>query len=176
MLDADYWKPIQAGLQGETDSQLVRRLSGLPAGRFHPATFNLTSPLSPHEAARRDGVVINLVDFKLPKTKNPMIVEGVGGLLVPLNRQDYMLDLIHMLNLPTILVARSTLGTINHTLLSLAQLRARRVAIAGVILNGPINSDNRQAIMDFGKVNIIGEIPHLPQLNSQELAAIEPFK
>ncbi|MBF0455375.1 MAG: dethiobiotin synthase [Magnetococcales bacterium] len=169
---ADYWKPIQAGLQGETDSEAVRRLSGLPASRFHPATFNLDAPLSPHESARREGVEIRLEDFHLPLTPNPLIVEGAGGLLVPLNHQDYMVDLIQTLALPVVLVARSTLGTINHTLLSLALLRERNIPLLGVILNGPPRPENRQAIESYGKVEILAEIPTLPTLDSRSLSAI----
>ena len=171
-MGADYWKPIQAGLDGETDRDVVERLSGLPKSHFHPTTFNLTSPLSPHEAARRDGVKIQLQDFILPTSKRELIVEGAGGLLVPLNEKDFIIDLIQLLKLPAVLVARSGLGTINHTLLSLDQLRQRKIPIAGVIINGPINPGNRQAIMDYGQVDIIGEIPHLTPLNAKTLSAI----
>jgi dethiobiotin synthase len=171
-IGGDYWKPIQSGLAGESDLLVVKRLSGLAEDRFHLSTFNLTQPLSPHASAALDGVEIKLDDFALPESKNPIIVEGAGGLLVPLNEQDFIIDLIQKLALPVVLVARSGLGTINHTLLSLQLLRQRGVAIAGVVLNGELNPGNRDAIIKYGKVDIIAEIPKLDPLNTQTLSAI----
>ncbi|MBF0448551.1 MAG: dethiobiotin synthase [Magnetococcales bacterium] len=171
-MGADYWKPIQAGLQGETDQQVVRRLSGLPDHRFHPSLYNLNAPLSPHESARRDGIQIELDRFNLPQTSNPLIVEGAGGLMVPLNDQAMIIDLIQQLRLPVVLVARSTLGTINHTLLSLSALRARSIPVVGIVLNGPVNPENRQAIHRYGQVEIIGEIPRLSPLNIESLSQL----
>lgn len=172
---AEYWKPIQAGLAAETDTDVVRRLSGQPAARFHPPAFNLAEPLSPHEAARRDGITLRLEDFVLPTTSASLIVEGAGGLMVPLNDEAFMVDLIQWLKLPVLLVARSTLGTINHTLLSLALLRSRKIPLVGVILNGPINPGNRQAIEQFGQVKVLAEIPILRPLSAQTLAPISPM-
>ncbi|MBF0358625.1 MAG: dethiobiotin synthase [Magnetococcales bacterium] len=170
-IGGDYWKPIQSGLAGESDLLAVRRLSGLAEDSFHPSTYNLTQPLSPHASAALDGVEIKLDDFVLPESKNPIIVEGAGGLLVPLNDQDFIVDLIQRLALPVLLVARSGLGTINHTLLSLQLLRQRGVDIAGVVLNGELNPGNRDAIIKYGKVDIIAEIPKLDPLNVQTLGA-----
>ncbi|MBF0174466.1 MAG: dethiobiotin synthase [Magnetococcales bacterium] len=171
-MDADYWKPVQSGMDGETDAQVIQRLARLDAQRIHPSTHTLTQPLSPHEAARRDGITLHLRDFFLPSTPNPLVVEGAGGLLVPLNPQAFMIDLIVHLSLPAILVARTTLGTINHTLLSLAALRQRHIPILGVILNGPDNPANREAIATYGHVDILAHIPPLNPLNADALSEI----
>lgn len=170
-LDGDYWKPVQSGLEGETDTEAVRRLTGLPPERFHPPAYELRAPLSPHESARREGVTISLDRFKLPKTARPLIVEGAGGVLVPLNGDALMVDLMRRLNLPVILVARTALGTINHTLVSLEALRARSVAIVGVITNGEPNAANRMAIETYGRVRVLCELPVLSPLDAQSIAA-----
>ena len=128
-LDADYWKPIQSGLAAADDAAEIDRLTGLPPARNHPFVYALQAPLSPHEAARREGVVIDLDRFHLPRTERPLVVEGAGGLLVPLNRDCLMIDLIARLGLPVVLVGLSGLGTINHTLLSLEALRRRGLPV-----------------------------------------------
>lgn len=173
-LDGDYWKPIQSGLSGETDTELVQRLSGLPAERFHPETHRLTEPLSPHESASRDGIGIDLFDFELPETPRPLVTEGAGGALVPLNDFDFMTDLMHDLWLPAVVVARSGLGTINHTLLTLEALERREVPAAGIIINGPPAPHNREALEQFGKIPVLAEIPHLEELTPEALTAIKP--
>lgn len=171
VLDADYWKPVQSGLDGETDTETVRRLTGLPAERFHRSAYELRAPLSPHEAARRESIAISLDAFELPRTSRAIIVEGAGGVLVPLNGEALMIDLMAALGLPVILVARTTLGTINHTLLSLEALRTRRIAVAGVILSGEPNRANRMAIETYGKVGVLAELPMIAPLDAQTLGA-----
>lgn len=170
-LGTDYWKPVQSGLEGETDTEAVQRLTGLPPERFHPSAYALRAPLSPHESARRDGVRIALEAFAAPKTARLLLVEGAGGILVPLNEEALMVDLMKRLALPVVLVVRSTLGTINHTLLSLEALRARRLEVAGIVMNGPPNAANRAAIEDYGQVRVLAEIPTLSPLNAESLAA-----
>lgn len=169
-LNAHYWKPVQAGLDGETDTQAVQRLTGLPNERFHPSAYALRAPRSPHESARRDGIVISLDRFELPAVESPLIVEGAGGVLVPLNGEALMVDLMQRLDLPVILVGRTSLGTINHTLLSLEALRARRLHIAGVVLNGPANGPNRLAIERYGNVRVLLELPWLDPLHAGSLS------
>lgn len=167
-LGAAYWKPIQAGLP--TDTDYVRQATGLNDSHFLPERFRLTQPLSPHAAAPLDDVQIALSDFQMPVAQKPhLIVEGAGGLMVPLNDQDLIIDLIKYLSLPVCLVARSTLGTINHTLLSIAQLRRAELPILGVILNGERNLSNREAIVHYGQVPILGELEPLPVVNSDTL-------
>ncbi|MEE9139452.1 MAG: dethiobiotin synthase [Alphaproteobacteria bacterium] len=170
-LDADYWKPIQAGLEDETDTATVRRLTGLPHERFHESAYRLEAPLSPHEAARREGIVIELDRIRLPAADRLVVVEGAGGVMVPINDRAFMADLIARLGLPAVVVARSGLGTINHTLLTLESLEARGVAVAGVVMNGPPNEANRRAIETFGAVSVIAEFPLLEPLEAGTLAA-----
>ena len=173
-LDADYWKPVQSGLAGETDTQKVRSLTGYSDNRFWPSTYNLREPLSPHEAAKRDNIKIEMNAFTLPQTERALVVEGAGGVIVPLNEDSFMLDLMEKLNLPVILVCRSGLGTINHTLLSLMALHSRRVSIAGLVLSGPKMPHNRQALEDYAKLPIIAELGWLEPLNRDALLAIKP--
>lgn len=169
-LGAAYWKPVQSGLAPITDTDYVRQTTGLDGSHFIPERFRLTEPLSPHAAAAIDGVQIALSDFQLPATAKPhLIVEGAGGLMVPLNERHFILDLIRHLDLPVCLVARSTLGTINHTLLSIAQLRRANIPILGVILNGEKNPSNRDAIAHYGQVPILGELEPLTAINPDTL-------
>ncbi|MEX0780647.1 MAG: dethiobiotin synthase [Balneolales bacterium] len=161
-LQAAYWKPIQSGLAGETDTEWAYRNTGLPVTHFLPERYRLTKPLSPHLSARLDGVKINLNDFHLPEyEQNHLIIEGAGGIMVPINDQYFIADLIRQLNIPVLLVARSGLGTINHTLLTLEKLNSLKVPVFGVVLNGEINSENKKAIEHFGHAKVIAEIDHL---------------
>ena len=173
-LDACYWKPVQAGTEPETDTQTVRRLAELPEDRIVPEAYVLKEPMAPHEAARREGISIDMAKLIGPQDDRLLIVEGAGGLLVPLNEQDYVIDLIEDLNLPVILVARSTLGTINHTLLSLEALRRRGLVVAGVVINGPESPHNRAAIERYGKTQVIVEIPQLDTVTRSALRQIAP--
>ncbi len=173
-LDACYWKPVQAGEAPETDTETVRRLAELPEDRILPEAYILKEPMAPHEAARREGVHIDMAKLVAPQDDRLLIVEGAGGLLVPLNEEDYVIDLIEELHLPVILVARSTLGTINHTLLSLEALRRRGLVVAGVVINGPEAPHNRAAIERYGKTQVIVEIPMLDTVTRSALKQIAP--
>lgn len=170
-LDAHYWKPIQSGVNTDSDTRDVQSLTGLPQERFLPEAYRLTEPLSPHEAAAIDGVRIDLDAITLPALPQdaPLVVEGAGGLMVPLNDKALMLDLITRLGLPVVVVARSGLGTINHTLLTLAALRAAGAKIAGVIMNGPPHPANADAIAHFGRVPVLAQVPMLGDLSPQGL-------
>lgn len=168
-MGAAYWKPVQSG--PEKDADVIRDLTD---ATIYPTTYDLSEPLSPHEAAKRDGVEIDMNRFELPDTDGPLVVEGAGGLLVPLTRTHLVIDLIAQLSLPSILVARSGLGTINHTLLSLEALRARNLPVAGLILSGPKTPHNRKALEDYGKVPVLAEIDHLDPLTKDALLSIEP--
>ncbi len=174
-LDAAYWKPVQAGTEPATDSATVRRLAELSGDRILPEAYVLPDAIAPHEAARRAGVVIDMAKLTAPPaTDRLLVVEGAGGMLVPLTDTAYMVDLAAELHLPLILVARSTLGTINHTLLSIEALRRRGLPLAGVVMNGPETPHNRAAIERYGEVNVIAEIPWLPELTRATLLAVEP--
>ncbi|GHM58205.1 MAG: hypothetical protein sL5_03930 [Candidatus Mesenet longicola] len=158
-----YFKPIQTG--ADKDSDVVSKLAN---SNIYEESYIYKSPLSPHLAASLENDSIDISRINLPKERN-LIVEGAGGILVPINETTFMVDLIKKLNIPVILVARSTLGTINHTLLSLEALRARSVSILGVILNGPHNQDNIKAIEFYGKVEILASIPKLQEVSKESL-------
>ena len=168
-----YWKPVQSGVDTDTDTdtEWVRRAAGLPIGRLLPEAYSLREPLSPHEAARREGVVIDMARLALPDRER-LVVEGAGGVMVPLNREYLMIDLITVLALPVVVVARSELGTINHTLLTLEQLRRRDCSLLGVVVNGPANEDNCRAIADYGRVDILAAIDRREELSPANIAAV----
>lgn len=168
-LDATYWKPVQAGLDEETDTEFVQRVSDADQSRIIPERYQLETPMSPHAAADIDGVKISLNDFELPEyeTKH-LIVEGAGGLIVPINWEETVLDLIEQLNIPVLLVARSSLGTLNHTLLSLKALRDRGIEVFAVVLNGEKHPSNKETIQRFGEVSVF-EIEPLEKISSESL-------
>ena len=175
---ADYWKPAQTGTaNGDDDTASVVRLAGLREDRVHPPRHAFRAPLSPEAAARCEGAVIGLADFSLPDGGRPIVVEGAGGVLVPIGGGAVMADLMRKLGLPVVLVGRSTLGTINHTLLSLEALRRRHIAVAGVVLVGVPNAGNRAAIEAHGAVRVLADMPWLDQVDTcgiETLAAILP--
>jgi dethiobiotin synthetase len=160
---AAYWKPVQSGTQETTDSEWIRRMTGLPDECFVPETYVLSQPLSPHAAAAIEGVCINLSAFSVPEkeTYPRLIVEGAGGVMVPLNNDHFMIDLIRHLKLPVVLVARSALGTINHTLMSLCLLRKKKIPVVGVVMNGPPDKINKDAIETYGQIPVIAEVDRL---------------
>jgi dethiobiotin synthase len=169
-----YWKPIQTGIEEDDDTRTVEALTGRPRAAVVEERVRLPRPLSPHLAARLDGRRIALEPLLAVAATQAAgehwIVEGAGGVLVPINESALMIDLIAALALPAIVVARSTLGTINHTLLTLEALRAHQVAVAGVVMVGPRNADNREAIEMYGRTTVIGELPPLVPLSRRTLA------
>lgn len=169
LLNGFYWKPVQSGLDGETDSEVVARLAGLPSGRVLPETYRLKSPLSPHRSAEIDGVAIEAVKLSLPDLQGPLIIEGAGGLMVPLNRQTRFIDIFAQWRLPVILCARTALGTINHTLLSIEALRARSIPLIGIAFIGEEVADTQRTIVEFSSVPQLGRLPHLDPLTGKTL-------
>lgn len=170
-LDATYWKPIQTGSREGTDRSTAMRIAELPRARTIPETYCFSPPVSPHLAARQASKRIELAKIRLPQLNSDenLIVEGAGGVFVPINETQLMTDLMRHLKLPVLLVARGSLGTINHTTLSLAALRAADIEIGGVIMVGERNIENRKAIEHYGKVQVIGTIPVLPRINKPAL-------
>ncbi|MGH9688062.1 MAG: dethiobiotin synthase [Candidatus Acidiferrales bacterium] len=166
-LPAIYWKPIQTGSREGTDRNTVMHLAELPRSRTRPESYIFTPPVSPHLAARMAGSRIELRKIKLPElfAGDNLVAEGAGGALVPINRTQLTTDLMRHLGLPVLLVSRTSLGTINHTLLSLAALREARLDILGVILVGKKNLENRKAIEHYGETAVIGWLPLLKRLN-----------
>lgn len=170
-LDAFYWKPIQTGTREGTDRITVVRLADLPRDRALPETYRFSPPVSPHLAAQRAGIRISLHKIKFPKipAHQNLIVEGAGGALVPINSTQLMTDLMRHLALPVLLVSRTSLGTINHTLLSIAALRAARLDLRGIVLSGKPNRDNRRAIEHYGEIEVLGAVPFLAKINRATL-------
>lgn len=168
-----YWKPIQTGIEQDDDTETVRRLGGCSEHEIFVKGIRLPHPVSPHLAARWAGVTIDLLKLKAlrPNDSSAWIVEGAGGLLVPVNESETMADWIALLGLPVLVVARSGIGTINHTLLTLEALRARARRVAGVIMVGEPNADNRAAIEQYGSAPVIAEMPPLDPLDAANLAA-----
>lgn len=173
-LGAYYWKPIQAGLAPTTDTSSVRAWTGLPEERFLPEVYRLQEPMSPHAAAKIDGVEIDLAHIlrtHLP-TDRPSVVEGAGGLMVPLNATALVVDLVERFAMPVVLVARTGLGTLNHTLLSVAELRRRSIPLLGVVLNGAEHESNRSAIEEYGAVRVLGRVPPLEVIDAGSLQRV----
>jgi dethiobiotin synthetase len=170
-LDGVYWKPIQAGIEEETDRAAVLRLSGLSPERVLPEAYRLQTPASPHLAAELDGVTIDPEALVLPATDRPLVVEGAGGLRVPLTREVTYIDVMARWQAPVVLCARTTLGTINHSLLSIDALRARNIPIAGIAFIGDENRESERIIADMGQVHRLGRLPHLEPLSGPTLRA-----
>ncbi|WP_395447252.1 dethiobiotin synthase [Aminobacter sp. UC22_36] len=171
LLDGVYWKPVQSGIEDETDSLIVARLSGLPAERIIPEAWRLTEPLSPHRAAELDGVEIDADALALPATKRPLVVEGAGGLMVPVNRQTLFINVFARWQAPVVLCARTGLGTINHTLLSIEALRGRNIPLLGVAFIGDEIADTQRTIAEMGEVRVLGRLPRLDPLTPETLSA-----
>lgn len=168
-LQAHYWKPVQAGLDDGADRDHVAQLSGAPTSHILPEAYRLNTPCSPHRAAEIDGVIIAPARLALPDVR-PLVVEGAGGALVPVTRSTTYADVFAMWNLPVIIVARTALGTINHSLLTIEALRARNVPIHGVAFVGDGVEDSEATICAMGGVKRLGRLPMLDRLNPQSLA------
>lgn len=169
VLGAVYWKPIQAGLAEETDSETVLRLSGLPPQSVLPEAYRLRTPASPHLAAEVDGIAIEDEPLMLPEKDGPLVVEGAGGLLVPLTRQLTYVDVFARWRAPVVLCARTTLGTINHSLLSIEALRARAIGILGIAFIGEENIESERITVEMGRIRRLGRLPYLAPLTGDTL-------
>lgn len=154
-LEADYWKPIQAGELNNTDAMKVRSLISNEKSILHTERYLLSQPQSPHAAATHDGIEIDLKTIQIPNTTNTLIIEGAGGLMVPLNNQYLVIDLIQQLKAEVILVSKNYLGSINHTLLSFDALKSRNIPITGIIFNGKSNKASEEFILNHTKLKCI---------------------
>ena len=167
-LQADYWKLLQAGDLHQLDSDTVKSLVSNSKTKFHKERYLLTEPMSPHAAANIDGIKIDISDFQLPKTKNTLIVEGAGGLMVPINEKgDMVVDLMANLVDEVILVSKNYLGSINHTLMSIEILKQKKIKIKGIIFNGVSNSESERIIEKLGNIKVIGKIPFVHKLDKK---------
>jgi dethiobiotin synthetase len=168
-LDALYWKPLQSGTQDGTDRERVQALTHLPADRLLPERYVLSQPLSPHRAAELDGVAIDPKTLAVPAVERTLIIEGAGGLMVPITRHLLQIDLFADWNLPVILCARTALGTINHTLLSIEALQSRYVPLHGIVFVGDDNPDNIRTIGEISGARVLGRLPRLEPLDRAAL-------
>ena len=168
-LQMDYWKPVQSGDLDNSDSMKIERWISNNKSVIHPEGVILHTPMSPHAAAEIDGVELNLSDFSLPKTDNSLLVEGAGGLLVPLNDEDCIIDLIADLGLEVILVSRHYLGSINHTLMSCEVLRKRNIPIKGIVFSGDPHPTTESVIEKMSGLPVLFRLQELEAVNQETI-------
>lgn len=171
-LEADYWKPIQAGDLENSDTLTVQDLVSSEKSVFHPERFRLKKPMSPHAAAKLDNVEIYLNDLVIPKTENTLIIELAGGLMVPLNTNELNIDLLKKWNAPVILVSKNYLGSINHTLLSVELLKHNTIPVLGIIFNGETNPETEDFILNYTKLKCLARIPELKEITKEEIKKV----
>ena len=175
-LEADYWKPIQAGELENSDTHKVKYLVSNKKTVFHPNSFELKTPMSPHAAAEIDGVKITSAKIKRPKTSNDLVIEGAGGLLVPISSKEVIADLIEPSD-KIIVISRHYLGSINHTLLTLEALKSRGLNIFGIIFNGEKNDSSEGVILEMTGVSCLGRIDAEPYFDKNVIKEYaEEFK
>lgn len=164
-LKADYWKPIQSGDLETSDSKTIASLISNNLTVIHPESYRLTQPLSPHLSAKLDGIHINLGQIVIPETANNLIIEGAGGLMVPLTENELIVDLIKKLDVQVILISQNYLGSINHTLLSINLLNQYNIKIKGIIFNGEENLETERFILQYAKTKKLGSVPSLKKID-----------
>ena len=160
-LQADYWKPIQAGDLDNSDTNKVEKYVSNPTTKFHKNAYALNTPASPHLAAEIDGIKIELDNITEPKTTNHLVIEGAGGIFVPLNNSDCVIDLIQP-DYKVIVVSRHYLGSINHTLMAIEILKSRNLNVAGIVFSGDENKATESIILEKTNVPMIGRIDNEP--------------
>lgn len=165
-LNADYWKPIQAGNSEGTDSEYVAGLINNPNCKIHPEIYLLPHPVSPDASARKSGISIDTSKIVVPNTDRNLVIEGAGGLMVPLNESSLFIDIIPRFNAEVILISRFYLGSINHTLLSVEALRSRNILVKGLIFVGE-SPDSQESILRFSGLPVLGQIPETNELNAE---------
>ena len=167
-----YWKPIQTGIEQDDDTAVVRRLGACEDQELLDDGIRLSGPVSPHLAAELNQTQIHIPELlrRIETRPTNWVIEGAGGVLVPLNESELMIDFMVQLHLPVLVVSRAELGTINHTLLTLEALRVRALRIAGVVMVGVRNSSNRDAIEHYGNIAVLGEMPEVPILTPEAVA------
>ena len=168
-LKADYWKPVQSGDLDNSDSISIEHLISNTSSKIHPEAYRLNQPFSPHKSAAIDGITIDPENLVPPKTDNTLIIEGAGGLMVPLNSRFLIIDLIKKLNIPVILVSQNYLGSINHTLLSIQVLKQFGIPIKGIIFNGVKDIYSKEFILDYADIELLGQIPQYKLLDKMAI-------
>jgi dethiobiotin synthetase len=157
-LKADYWKPVQTGSFFSRDTVEVKRIISNTKSQFHPESYLLKQPMSPHAAAELEDVEIQMDRINLPNTSNHLVIEGAGGLMVPLNRNHFMIDLIQKFDAEVVLVVKNYLGSINHTLLSIDVLKSRGLKIMGIIINEEPHALSENIILQYSGLKLLGRI------------------
>jgi dethiobiotin synthetase len=165
-----YWKPIQSGTEEGTDTKTVCNLLSLEPNSYLPERYKFKAPVSPHWAAEQESDFIEPSNLKLPDLDELIIIETAGGLMVPLNRDWLQIDQLKAWGAPIILVARTGLGTLNHTLLSLEALKNRNLDVLGIVLNGPPHKDNPKTLEQFGDTKILASLPIFDEVNAKVLS------
>ncbi|MBC7915177.1 MAG: dethiobiotin synthase [Pyrinomonadaceae bacterium] len=168
-LQADYWKPIQSGELNNTDTDKIKQLVSNSRSVFHPEAYRLNQAFSPHKSAALDGIKIDTTTIALPKTANPLVIEGAGGLMVPINDKHYIIDLIKVFEAEVILVVQHYLGSINHTLLSLEILKIKGIPVKGIIFNGESDSFSEKAILNYSPFPVLGYIPFIENVSKEKI-------
>ena len=171
-LNADYWKPVQAGNLQNSDSKKVASLISNPESVVHPEAVRLNHPLSPHEAARLDGVEINFESMIWPQTSRHLLVETAGGVMSPINDKAAMVDFVSFYNLPVVLIVRNYLGSINHTLMSIDVLKSREVNVVGMIISGYPNQSSQSFITAYSSIPILAQLPELPVISASSVKEV----
>ena len=166
-LKADYWKPIQAGELENSDSIKVKNLISNTKSVFHSESYKLKEPMSPHAAAKKDNITIELLKIIPPKTDNHLVIEGAGGVFVPLNKEDCILDIIPKTNSEVVIVSRHYLGSINHTLLTIKALQDRNISIKGIIFSGDENKDTENIIIKMTGIKFLFRINEEIEFNKE---------
>lgn len=157
-LHGDYWKPVESGCKTDSDTETMKKLLPTSRHRVHPPAYSLEASLSPHHAARLEGIVINPSNICIPKTNRDLIIETAGGVLVPLTNQVLSIDLLQHWNAKWIVVSRHYLGSINHTLLTIEALKQRQINLCGIVFNGEPNQDTEEVILKFSKLPCLGRL------------------
>ena len=176
----DYWKPIQTGKFIENDTFYIKKNIGIEKNRFHKPIYSFKKPLSPHLASNYEKISINMKKIKKPNSDRPLIIEGAGGILVPLNKKNLLIDLIKKFKFPVIVVSKSILGTINHTLMTLEILKKNKINIFGVILNNVKNKkegcENKKSIEDYGNIKVLGQISSINNITKKKIETLSKKK
>ena len=174
-LKSDYWKPIQSGDLDDSDTLKVKGLISNPTSVFHTEAYRLTQPYSPHKSAAIDGITIDLNKIIAPETNNTLLIEGAGGLMVPLNDDYLMIDLIKQLDVEVVLVSQNYLGSINHTLLSVAILKQYDIKIAGIIFNGKTDENSESYILNYTGLKLLGHLPEFETVDKDTIIKAGDF-
>jgi len=174
-LKSDYWKPIQSGDLDDSDTLKVKGLVSNPTSVFHTEAYRLTQPYSPHKSAAIDGITIDLNKIIAPETNNNLLIEGAGGLMVPLNDDYLMIDLIKQLDVEVVLVSQNYLGSINHTLLSVAILKQYDIKIAGIIFNGKTDENSESYILNYTGLKLLGHLPEFETVDKDTIIKAGDF-